>query len=308
MTGDLPGKSQPQFAAHGVMFFYAALISTSFPVGAVITPYLDPAVLTFLRFALAAGIFAVVILLRGEWVWPRPEAFLRYGLISLSITVFFVTMFEALRTTAPLSGGALFTLVPLMTAGFAFLLLGESSGRRQLALLVLGAAGALWVLFQGDLRQLLTIKLGPGERIFFVGCLAFSIYSPAIKRLHRGESVMLLSFWTIVMGAVILGFYAWSDLVAISWSHVPAKVWLGIAYLAVFTTCITFSLIKFASLKLAPQKVMAYTYLTPSFVALWEGLRGQGWPDPSVAGGILLTFLTMVLLQITADPHGARRR
>jgi len=41
---------------------------------------------------------------------------------------------------------------------------------------------------------------------------------------------------------------------------------------------------------------MAYTYLTPSWVILWEAALGNGFPVPAVLAGVLATVLALALL------------
>ena len=294
MTDAPPGEIR---RANAAMLLYAFLVSTSFPVVAAITHGLEPEVMTFLRFCFATLVLGSILGLRGELSLPGPGALLRYAAISLAIVLFFISMFEALRWTDPLSTGALFTLVPLMAAGFAFLLNRQRSGTAQLVCLLVGAAGALWVLFDGSLQKLLGLSLGRGELIFGLGCLSFALYSPLIARLHRGEPASVVTFWSIATGAVMLALYCAPSLPSIDWVAVPAGVWLGIAYLATFNTVGTFMMAKYASVRLPGHKVMAYTYLTPAFVALLEGAIGHGWPVPIVVVGILVAASATVLLQ-----------
>ncbi|MED5532589.1 MAG: EamA family transporter, partial [Pseudomonadota bacterium] len=47
---------------------------------------------------------------------------------------------------------------------------------------------------------------------------------------------------------------------------------------------------------LPSAKVMAYTYLTPSWVILWEAALGNGFPMPAVLAGVLATILALTLL------------
>lgn len=283
--------------AHTAMLLYSFMVATSFPLGAAITGDLDPIVLTLLRFLMASLAMGGFLLLRGELALPRPSALLRYAVISVTITVFFVAMFEALRWTDALSTGAMFTFVPLMTAGIGFLLSRQRSGPAQIACLAVGAVGALWVLFDADLERLLAFDLGRGEAIFAIGCLAFAAYAPAIAKLHRGESVGIIAFWTIACGAMLLLVYSLPRLGAVDWGALPDRLWLGVLYLATFNTCGTFLLAKFASVRLPSHKVMAYTYLTPAFVALLEGALGHGWPAPAVVAGILVTASATLALQ-----------
>ena len=283
--------------AHAAMLLYSAMIATSFPVGAAITGDLDPTVLTLLRFIIAALALGLFLRLRGELALPRGGALLRYATISLTITIFFVTMFEALRWTSPLSTGAMFTFVPLMTAGIGFALNRQRSTAAQIGCLLLGGLGALWVLFDADLDRLLALDIGRGEAIFSIGCLAFAAYAPAIARLHRGESASLITFWVIVCGGLLLFLYCLPRLGGIDWTALPGRLWLGVAYLAIFNTCITFMLAKFSSVRLPSHKMMAYTYLTPAFVALLEGLLGHGWPVLAVIVGIIVTASATLALQ-----------
>jgi hypothetical protein len=41
---------------------------------------------------------------------------------------------------------------------------------------------------------------------------------------------------------------------------------------------------------------MAYTYLTPSWVILWEIALGNGAPPLAVLAGVLLTIIALYLL------------
>lgn len=55
-------------------------------------------------------------------------------------------------------------------------------------------------------------------------------------------------------------------------------------------------LLQFASMQLPASKVMAYTYLTPTWVIGWEYFLGNGLPTVYVLGGVALTVLALLLL------------
>ena len=80
-------------------------------------------------------------------------ALLRYAAIGLTMVLFFVSMFEALRWTDPLSSGALFTLVPLMAAGFADWLGLDGSFYAFALLNLAGAALVFHCLGQAAARE-----------------------------------------------------------------------------------------------------------------------------------------------------------
>ena len=61
-------------------------------------------------------------------------------------------------------------------------------------------------------------------------------------------------------------------------------------------TALTFVLLQFASLHLPSAKVMAYTYLTPTWVIGWQAALGHGLPSELVLVGIGLTAVALFLL------------
>ena len=72
--------------------------------------------------------------------------------------------------------------------------------------------------------------------------------------------------------------------------------WAAVLYLAIFATAFTFFLVQFATLRLPSAKVMAYGYLVPSFVILWEGLLGHGWVAVPVWFGVAATGAALLIL------------
>ena len=101
--------------------------------------------------------------------------------------------------------------------------------RRVLLALAVGGAGALWVIFRADWLALLQFQIGLGERIFFWGCLAHAVYTPMVRRLHRGEPVLVFTFGVLAAGAVLLCWIGWSDLLATDWANLPVIVWITLA-------------------------------------------------------------------------------
>jgi len=292
----LPSNAISAGRAHATLLLYTFLISTSFPLGRMVAAETDPVVVTFLRFAFGTLAFGTVLGISGGLRWPAWRALPRYGLFAFLMAVFFVAMFEALRTVDPLSAGAIFTLLPLITAAYAFVFLRQKLSARLALLLFFGAFGALWVLFRGSMDRLLLLDFGMGEGIFLLGCLAFAAHPVAVKRLHGGDPIAHLAFWSLAMGTVMMAIAGAPRVLATPWSAISSPVYLAIIYLGVCNTAFTFFLSKSASVVLSPPKVMAYTFLIPGLVALLEGVFGQTWPDPAVTIGIAITILAMLAM------------
>ena len=66
--------------------------------------------------------------------------------------------------------------------------------------------------------------------------------------------------------------------------------------LVVFASAVTFVLLQYAALRLPASKVMAYTYLTPSWVILWEIALGKPVPSGLVLLGVAATITALAML------------
>ena len=285
-----------QTKGHLAMLLFSALVAGSFSLGGMVANEIAPLALNAVRFVIAAIAVGTVALLttgipRSAFVAPW-----RYLLLGGLFVIYFVLMFEGLKTSAPVRSAAVFTLVPAMAGVFAWFLLRQRTTPRMLLALAIGGAGALWVIFRADLAALLAFNVGRGEVIFFFGCIAHAVYTPLVRRLNRGETAVVFSFGVLVAGSLWLGLVGAADIRATEWSTLRPMVWITILYVALGASAITFVLVQFATLRLPSAKVMAYTYLVPSWVILWETAFGNSLPPLLVLAGVGLTVLALLLL------------
>ncbi|MDA1098738.1 MAG: DMT family transporter [Proteobacteria bacterium] len=294
----------PLARVHAQVLLGRALVATSFPVGAAIAHGLQPERLTLLRFALATLLFAPYIAWRHGLAIPSARALAGYALIGGCLVTFFWCMFAALRLTTALNAAALFTVLPGIAAIYAAVLIRERLGKRHLAALILGAIGALWVVFRGDLGLLLRLDINKGDLVFLAGLLAMGLYTPLVQRLRRDEPAGVMAFWTMATGTVWLLLLNNGAVFETDWGGVEAKVLFGVAYLAVFTTIISFFIIQHATLYLGPTRVMSYSYLTPAFVVAIDWALGKGLPSAMTWPGIAIIVAAMFVLQSGTDGAG----
>jgi drug/metabolite transporter (DMT)-like permease len=219
--------------------------------------------------------------------------------LAVPLVAFFVGMFEALRLTTAINTSSLFTLVPLLSAAIAWPLLGQRTPPRQIGFMLLAAFGALWVVFKGSLTDALALSFGQGDLIFLAGCAAMAFFSPLTRRLDVGENLLSQTFWTLSAATVMLALIGAQDIAATEWRAVPATSWAGIAYLAVFTTAVSFYAVKYASLRLPAAKVMSYNYLIPSFVVLSQVVWSGSAPPTMILVGVGMTAVATLFLQFS---------
>lgn len=294
----MPTTPRDRALGHLAMLGFALVIAGSFSLGSRAANLIAPEALNATRFAIAVMALGAAASAGPGLRRTQLAAPWRYPLMGALLAAYFILMFEALKTTDPVSTGAVFTLTPLISAGFAWILLRQAMPPRMAFALALGAAGAVWVIFKGDVERLMGFDLGRGEAIYFAGVALHGLYTPLLRKLNRGEPAVAYSFWTILacLGWATL-YAAWTgSLFETDWAGLPAFVWGAIFYVALGATALTSFLLQFAALRLPSGKVMAYGYLTPSVIVLWEGLFGGDWPRTGVLFGIAATVAAMLLL------------
>ncbi|MBL3584655.1 DMT family transporter [Rhodovulum sulfidophilum] len=281
---------------HLAMLSVSALVAGSFSFGSLIASDIDPVALTALRFLLAGMLIGAAAALGPGLRRHQFRAPWRFVLLGAIFALYFVLMFEGLKTAAPVPTAAVFTLTPMLSALFGWLLLRQRVTPRIAAALALGGVGALWVIFRGDPGAFLRFEPGRGEAIFFIGCVAHAAYTPLVRKLNRGEPALVFTFGMMLAALAVLTLYGAPALVATDWGALPSLVWAVLGYLALCASAMTFVLLQYAALRLPAARVMAYTYLTPSWVILWEIALGHGAPRALVLGGVALSVLALVML------------
>jgi drug/metabolite transporter (DMT)-like permease len=286
----------PSAQGHLTMLLFAALVGGSFSLGGLAAPYIAPTALNAVRFCIAAAMLWAMVPLMGGAPRQMFAAPWRYVVLAGLFVLYFVSMFEGLKTADPVSMAAVFTSNPGLAAVFGYVVVSQVTTPRMALAIVIGAIGALWVVFRGDLQALWAFDVGYGEAIYFAGCLGHALYSPLLRRWSRGEPGIAFNATVLSVGAVMLLIWAGPDMINTDWAALPAVVWIAIGYIATFATGLSLLCVRYATLRLPSAKVMAYTYLVPTSVIVWQLGLGQGVPPAMVLPGVALTVLALLLL------------
>lgn len=262
--------SVSRWHAHLGMLGWALLVGFSFPAVGLLSEGLPPLFLTAMRFTIAA--LALLPLLRNtQQLWPGAAGLALYALMGLCLAGFFGAMFWVAHQVTALTMATLFVSVPLLAYGLGRLVGVERRAGGLLALLVLGACGALalaWADAGGDISQL---GFGGAEALFFVGCIASALY-PVLTKLGLAKGVLstragIRTLWSLALGAVLIALLASVIESPAALARLTALDVTLIIYLGLFSSGLTFWLQQRATAVLTPAGVTAYGYLVP-FVSM----------------------------------------
>ena len=295
----MPESQSRTTLAHLGMLLWALFVGLSFPAVGLLSEGLPPLLLTAMRFGIAALVLAPLAWRQSEGR-PGMTTLLLYALMGLCLAGFFGTMFWAAHRVSALSMATLFVSVPLLAYCLGRGLGVEQSAGRLLAILALGAGGALGLAWAENGGDFAGMQLGLGELGFFLGCVASALY-PVLSKWGLARGVLprqagLRTFWSLLCGAVLI------SLMGLIWEAPQTLLRMNlldlllVIYLGVFSSAMTFFLQQRATSVLTPGAVTAYSYLVP-FVSMlllfFDQPARMGW---HWAPGALLVILAIVLL------------
>lgn len=298
-----PTLSLPNLLAHLSMLLWAWLVAAAFFAAAEINPAVDALPLSGVRLLLSALLFLPLLLAGGGL--PRGRALAGHALLGLLLTLYFASLFEALKYTSALNAALLFLSVPLLSLAFEAGLLRRGDARARLLPTLLAAAGAFWLVLQrpaGD-GHLSAYPL----LIFVGGCLAMALYAPLSHWLgdHWGcaRQPARATCFNLLFGALFLGLFSlpggsWRTLGLLNSADLA---WL--AFLALFGTLATFWLLHHAARHIAPASLLAYSYLSTLCALLIQAGLNQQLPTAGSWVGAAAILLGLLWLARRGTPR-----
>lgn len=288
-----------RLSAHLYVLLATILISGSFLASQKLANVIDPISLTLYRFVLALIFLSPVIIFSKNRLKNVFKILPKAMVVSLVYTLYFIGMLRALENTTVLNTGAIYTLVPLMTAVLCIFFFKEKIALKQLFIYILGIISTCIVVFQADFTLFLTLSLNKGDIIFLIASLSMSLYPVFIKLLYSKKDELLVLVFATLLGGII-----WMSLtmqilnIPYNWNKIELNHFYSLLYLVLATTILTLFLYQKATLILGAKKIMAYIYLNPAFVAvIMFLLEGQTISFGVFLGILLSSFATIIILR-----------
>ncbi len=238
---------------HLFVLLATTLVAGSFLASEKLAGIINPFSLTLLRFAGASLVLLPIVLSKAKWRIKILPTLPRAMVISLFYSAFFIALFESLNTTTPLKTGALFTLVPFITALLSILAFKGKVSKTQTVVYLLGVVGAVWVILEGQLDLLLTFSINKGDLIFMAGVLFMCCYTIAMKFLYRNDEILVLVFCTLLGGSFWMMLTLLFTGQSLQWNLIQGYSVVHMAYLIVGATLITVYLYQKTTVVLGPS-------------------------------------------------------
>ncbi|AXX92799.1 EamA family transporter [Malaciobacter molluscorum LMG 25693] len=280
------------------VLFATFLVAGSFIASINLATVVNPISLTFLRFIGAILILLPLILSKAEYRNKVFSTIPRAMIISLFYSLYFMGMFEALKTTTALNTATLYTLVPLFTAILAFFIFKDHISFNKFIVYIVGLIGTIWVIFKADISLLINFSLNSGDYIFILGSISMCFYSISLKFLYKeGDIPIVIVFCTLIGGAIWMGLGLFIFNKSLDWNLIQGRLLYDMLYLIIGATILTVYFYQKSTVVLGPSKVMSYIYLNPVAVAILLLFIDNKAIELAVVPGIIISTIATFLLQ-----------
>lgn len=282
----------------------ALLWGTIFPATEIGLSTFPPLLLMALRFDVASLIMIGYVVLRDEDWWPRSRGDV-LAIVAGSVLWTVIgngVWYIGQDLTTSVFSGITNSLVPVLTAGFSWMLLPSERLRPlSIAGLGIGFVGAMVMLVPSGAMTFTEGLLG--KAILFGGAGGVALSSVLIRYADTSLTSSVQTAWSVVLGAVLL--HALSPLLGETRSgEVPLIAGAAVAYLGILSTVVAY-LLYFSLLQRRPSfEVTLMMYLAPLVAAIFGWLLFGEPITPSMVGGFLLVvggFALMKRQEIRAE-------
>lgn len=209
--------------------------------------------------------------------------------------------------TSPGEASIITTTMPMWVMVLAWLILHEPITGKKIGGILLGAAGALMLVFSGLVTAVRGDNPVLGDIVVLMAQLSYALYLTFYRDFIRRYSLVTLMKWMFLFGAIGLLPVSLPTLLRTDWSSLAPTHWAGVAFIVVGATFLAYVFIMIGQKNLRPTVVGMYNYIQP-IVATAIGISlGLDHFSPLKGVAIVLIFAGVWLVTISRSLADIRR-
>ena len=165
------------------------------------------------------------------------------------------------------------TTNPILVMIVAAFLIRERITPMKLGGIVLGFAGAVWLMV-GSSQSGFGFEGSLGDLFILINAMSYGVYLVLVKPLMHKYSPLTVIRWVFTFGLLYVLPFGASQFREIEFQAFSDQIWLEVLFVIIFTTFLTYLLNVYALKKVSPTVVSFYIYLQPliaSFAAIFMG-------------------------------------
>jgi drug/metabolite transporter (DMT)-like permease len=229
--------------------------------------FMQPMQIIFVRCLSALVLFWLVSLLKDhQTILKKDHLILALcGLTGIAVNQTF--FFIGLSLTSPVDTALIHSGSPVIVLIFSAWLAGEKTGRSKITGMVLGAAGAVLLVVQGNFSSNGGNHL-LGNTLIFMNIVSYSLYLVLIKPLMLKYSAVTIMKWVFLYGFLFVFPFCLPSMGRMQLNIFTPYAWFSIAYIVIGTTFITYLLTTYSLRALTAGIAGYYIYMQPVIASI----------------------------------------
>lgn len=262
--------------------------------------YFSPLQIIPLRVFISLGVLSILVVILGLKA-PARRDLPRLALAGLlGVTINQTLFFIGLNLSRPVEASIIHTTGPVWVLLIALLSGSERYDRRRITGILLGLAGALWMVSGGG-RTGLSPDYLYGNLILLANIFSYGIYLVLIKPLAQRYHPLLLMQWVFLFGSLGVIPICWNSYSGWDIAVMDAYGWFAITYVVLGATLLAFLLVTIGLKSLPSSTAAYYNYIQPLIAAMlawWMRGDRPGYVH-AVAAVLIFTGVYLVSAQRT---------
>lgn len=255
-------------------------------------PELPIYVIAAVRFIVSAAILLLITYLyEGNLSLPSKIRLKVFLLGAIGIFAYQLLFAKGLSITTSVNTALMIAMAPIFTTIYALFNKKQKINRSIIIFILIGFFGTAMISLGKTGVLSTSLKTVPGDLLVLAGSMFWAFYSLLSQEILKKISVLKMTAYAMLSGAVLLWFVAAGDLSAVAWKELSLNAWIGLTYSTLIATCLVFILWAIGIKGIGTYKAMIYLYLQP-FVALILGvlLLNESVSWYQLIGGIVIIY------------------
>lgn len=299
-----------------LFFIYSSVMmsaffwGSNFNVASIVVQNIDPIFAASERFILAS-IFIILycLILRVNLTSVTVSDFFFMAILGLiGITGLNIFFFLGIKYTSPMNGALIMSTTPITTYVLNVIFYESYITRQKILGLLISFIGVSFVIFHGDISNVIDFKLNKGDVFIVVSNLCMAIYTIGCKNwIQKAKSIQVTSF-SLVFGTLgILVFlifhgFKFSDIYSVSALEHELLI-----YMALAGSVLAYLFWNFGIRAIGPSNTSVFFNFVPIFTMVISYCQGEKTNNYQFLGivfviiGVLITTQSITTKSITTQ-------
>lgn len=265
--------------------------------------YIQPLGFILLRVTGAAILFWLISFLGPKEKIATSDWKRLLGCSVLGMCINMLFFFKGLSLTTPINSSVITTITPIIVLVLAAILIRERITWLKTLGIITGLAGALGLIFFSSSQVQNAPNVPLGNLLVLVNATSYGLYLILVKPLTAKYHPFTLMKWLFLMAVFINLPFTLGEFTEVEWSQLPTEAILGMSFVVVGTTFLTYLLNVYALKQLSASTISAFVYIQPLIAISYAVLTGADSLNLLKIIAALLVFLGVYM--VTRKPKPA---